>query len=320
MALGSIIVVDLAYTSYLGARLSSATTRSLQAEYLLKSAVNVARVMLKEDTTPEDAQQDSWGTFLSGQAVPPQLLGIGDTALQISMEITAEESKFPLRAIVNSDGSVEKKWRDAAARLFRSFGIDEDGEVDHTRVFPERNFVSEELVALLIDYMDKDSDSYDDGGSFAPGVESDIADDLFPNERLKRVGELASIPGFTPGRLQKLTPLITIFGPSNVININLAHPKVIQSLHEDISEAQTKAILEFRKAQPFDENNRADELSAILGDEIYGEIRSMLTVHSKWFQVLAKVDYSTSVYFMRAYISESNDGELPVIRSVELFY
>jgi type II secretory pathway component PulK len=45
----------------------------------------------------------------------------------------------------------------------------------------------------------------------------------------------------------------------------------------------------------------------------------MTTVESKWFQVLAKIDYQTSTYFMRAYISRNKSGELPEIRSIELF-
>lgn len=320
VALASIIVVDLAYSGYLGSRLSAVTTRSLQAEYLLKSAVNFARAIIKEDNTPEDAPQDTWASFISGQPVPLELLGIQGSGILVSIEITPEEAKFPLRSILTrSGGEVDKKWRDAALRLFKKLGFDDDkDELDQTKQFSDRHFISDELVALLIDYMDADNDSYDDP-AFAQGVEGDLSEEIFANDRIKRVGELANIPGFTPSRLRKLTPLVTVFG-RGVVNINLAHSYVLQSLHEDIDQSQADAIIAFRKEQPFDDNNRRDELANIIGEDTYNDISSMLDVRSRWFQVLAKVDYGTSVYFMRAYLSKADEGELPVIRSVELFY
>ncbi len=322
VALASILVVDLAYTSYLGSRLSSITTKSLQAEYLLKSAVNFARTLIKEDTSPEDAPQDNWASFIAGQVVPMNLLGIDTPGVTVSIEITPEEAKFPLRSILTRNGGeVDVKWRDAAMRLFQKLGFDDDlTEVDQTKLFPEKHFKSDELVAVLIDYMDTDKDSYEDQtGGFTRGFEGELAEEVFANERLKRIGELANIPGFTPARLRKLSPLVTVFG-RGVLNINLASSVILESLHEDIDKSQAEAIVNFRNSQPFDDNNRRDELTNIIGEETYNAISSMLDIRSRWFQVLAKVDYGTSTYFMRAYLSKADEGELPIIRSVELFY
>ncbi|MCB0339049.1 MAG: type II secretion system minor pseudopilin GspK [Bdellovibrionales bacterium] len=320
VALASIIVVNLTYSSFLGARLNDATAKGLQAEYLLKSTVNVARAIIKEDTSPEDTLQDSWGLFVNSQAVPAEMLGINEPNVSIELEISPENSSFPLRSLLQSTrGPVEPKWRDATVRLFQLLGFDEDGQEDQTGLFPGRVFTSEELVSVLIDAMDSDSDSYPGDAQSPPGIEGELAENPFTNSLLKRVGELVNVPGFTPARMRKLSPLATVFDGGRV-NINLAPPIVLKSLHEDIGDAEVDAIMALRKETPFDDVNRRTELSNIIGSDVYEDISTMIDVKSRWFRILAKVDYGSATYFMRAYVSKSSEeGELPVIRSVELF-
>jgi general secretion pathway protein K len=320
IALASIVVLGLTHSSYLAGRLNQAATRSLQAEYLLKSAINVARAIIGEDTTPEDSMEDLWAPFMATQTVDAAMLGLSEPGLRIQLEITPEESKFPIREILTRDnGAVSDKWRDAAAKLFADLGFDNDEtEVEQSRYFAKRHFKAQELVAMLIDYMDADKDSYGGDGSFSGGFESMLPEDLFPNVRMKRVGELGNIPGFTPKRRRVLMPLLTVFGNSR-ININLAPPVIIQSLHSEITSSHVDAIVEYRNSQPFDDQSKNSELQNILGSTIRDEILTMIDIKSRWFQVIAKVDYGTSSYFMRAYLSKSEDGELPAIRSVELF-
>jgi len=319
VALATIVVVNLTYSSFLGARLNSATMRNLQAEYLLKSTINFARSLLKEDDTLEDGIQDIWGVFINSQVIPGEMLGVDIPNLHIELEITPENMKMPLRAMLRGGrGSVDDVWRDAVVRLFQSLGFDDDNEKDHTGHFKNRVFNSQELVSVLIDYMDKDNESYGGDTNFPPGVESDLDENTFANARIKRIGELVNVPGFTPTRMRKLSPLATVFD-NNRININLAPPIIIEALHEDIGRAEVDAIVAFRKETPFDAVNKNSELSNIITSEVFSDINIMVDVKSSWFQVLAKVVYGSSTYFMRSYLSKSQNGELPTIRSVELF-
>jgi type II secretory pathway component PulK len=325
VALASILVISLTYSVYLESRLNAISERSIKAEYILKSGISLARVLIREDTSPEDAPQDPWGAFVNGAPVPIQLLGIEEPNLRIELEIRPEEAKMPLRDLVPiSTATPDKRWRDALTRLFQRLGFDNDGEKDHTGLFQERFFNSEQMVANLIDYLDgADTQSYT-SDDFAQGIESDLPEGYFPTERITgtRLGELAVIPGFTPARLRKLTPFVTLSG-NNRVNINLAADVVILALHEDISEDQVRQILEFRGSEdgPFntEPDNPKTQLEPIVGENTYREITNMITVGSTWFQVLAKVDYGTSTYFMRTYLSKTRAGTLPVIRSVELF-
>lgn len=304
----------------MGSRISVMVEHSMQAEYLLKSAVNFARVLIKEDTSPEDAYQDLWGKFSGGAPIPLEMLGIPQINTHIELEIRPEESKVPLRALVPiAAGEPDQKWRGVLTRLFTNLGFDDDQEEDQTGLFPGRHFSSEELVANLVDYMDQDKESYNPG-DFASGIEADLPADTFPNTRITRVGELKVIPGFTPARIRKLEPLVTVFGNSR-ININLAPAVVLKALSDDFSDQEIDAILSFRKSDdgPFDFENQKEKLTEIIGDTRYDKINTMITVESRWFQVLSKVDYGTSTYFMRAFLSKEGTGELPQIRSVELF-
>lgn len=320
VVLASVLVVTMTYSTHLGSRLGAMAERSFEAEYLLKSAVNLARVLIKEDKTSEDSLQDLWGEFSGGVVVPPDILGVTTPNLTVSLEIRPEESKIPLRALVPTSDTADPKWRDLLLRLFRRLGFDEDNEEDHTGLFPGRVFTAAELVAALIDYMDADSESYSPEDDFASGCEGDLPPNTFANQRVARVGELSTIPGFTPMRLRKLSPFITVFSVSNKINVNLAPRLILEVLHPDIGTDQIDRIIEYRQGKegPFTEQSFGSVLSEMIGSP-WNAVSSMLTMRGNWFQVLAKVDYGNSTYFMRAYLSKSSPGELPEIRSVELF-
>jgi type II secretory pathway component PulK len=324
VALASILVVDLTYSTTLGGRTNSVALRQLQAEYLLKSAVSLSRALIKQDTTPEDSPQDPWAFFAQGRTIPGDLLQLPEPNIQVSLEIRPEESKIPLRALVPfSGGEPDKKWRDVIVRLFKTLGFDNDHEdVDTTgKLGKNRWFSSEEMVANLIDYQDSDQTSYDPG-DFARGIESDLAEgDTFVNTRIQSISELATIPGFTPSRIRKMIPFVTAYGSSR-ININLAPNIVLQALSSQIDQTKANQIVAFRsdpKSGPFTEENRKAELGNIIGDENYDALSPMLSIGSNWFQVIAKIDYGTSIYFARAYLARSGVGALPRIKVFELF-
>ena len=325
--LASMLVIDLAYSTTLGSQISANLQRSAQAEYILKSAVNLARVLIKEDKTREDSERDLWGKFINGMPVPVELLGVSEKNVRIELEIRPEDSKMPIGALIQAGFPKPiKKWEDAFLTLFKDpyFDFDNDKEEDQTGIFPERHFNSTELLGILIDYMDSDKDSYDPGGIEG---ESGFPSGLFPDTPIKRVSELSGIPGFTPARVRKLMPFISAISSNNgsaisKVNINLAPSIILKSLSPNLDDKAVQAIIDFRKSEdgPFTEQNLKAKLDEIIGDQnISGNVWTMTTAQSRWFQVIAKIDYGTSLYFMRAYLLKGSAGELPEIQSVELF-
>lgn len=320
VALASIIVIDLTYSTYIGSRMNATVERSLFAEYLLKSTVNLARVLLKADETFEDGPQDPWALFSSGTALPNELLGVTDPSVKLEIEIVAEKAKVPIKPLVSSGATQPNLiWRGVLVRLFKNLGFDEDKEnVEQSGKFKGKFFNSQALVANLVDYMDPDDESYDPG-DFSKGIESELSKGTFPNRQPQRLSEISSIPGFTSARMRKLEPYLTVYGQDR-IDINLASNTVLHALHERLGDPEIKEILDYRKSDEGPFKNADPKLQEIINNsDVYNEVSRMVGVNSDWFQVLAKVDYGTSTYFMRSLLAKNGEKDLPRIQSVELF-
>jgi general secretion pathway protein K len=326
VALASILVVNLAYSTNLAANQSAAFQRSIQAEYLLKSAINLARVLLHADKSPEDSTKDLWGMFLNGAPIPLDVLGLPDNSIKIELEIRPEDSKLPLASLIPAGASIpDPKWRDAFSLLFQDplLGFAQDKEEDHTGRYPQRIFTPEEMLGMLLDYMDADKESYVPGGIEGDGV---LPEGICSNQPAKRLSELSVLPGFPPSRIRKLIPLISaissVGGITTRVNINLAPSIVLRALHPRIDQSVVNSILAFRASEegPFTSQNLVSKLSEFIGDQdAVNTLQTMVWSESRWFQVIAKVDYGTSLFFARAYISKGRYGDVPEIHSLELF-
>ncbi len=317
VALASIIVVSATYSTHLASRRSSIVAKGVRAEYLLKSAVNVARILLREDKIPEDSAKDLWGKFIDGIPIPGEMIGIDEPNVQVALEIRPEDSKIPLKQLTL--GGVNNAWRDILVRLFRNLGFDADNEEDQTGLLPKGTKVdAQKLVALLIDYADPDTTPYSDPG-FAEGFEGERDKEIFPNRNFRRVSELATIPGFTAARLQRLTPFVSTEGIR--VNINTAPREVLKALSDDIDDSVADQIIAFREGPngPLVGGSGAGSLSEVVSPQLASDLVALVGTTSTLFQVIAKVDYDTSTYFMRAILKRDVPGELPRLEAVELF-
>lgn len=325
ISLASILVVNLAYSTYIGARINSSVERSLQAEYLLKSALNLARTLIMVDTTAEDSPNDPWAIFRNGMTIPPEMIGLTEPNLRVQLEIRPEGSKIPLKMLNPPGNDISRKWREVLARLMENeLGFDKDEEEDQTGYFPGRVFKSKELVANIIDYQSDSRESFENGDF--KGIKSDLPEGTFPGTTIMRIAELATIPGFTPLRIQKLSPLVTASFASTTakVNINSAPPQIIRSLDPGIDDRaieQINAVRNDAEKGPFKDGDLRNQLEPILDSSIIDSIWSMITASSSQFQIVAKVDYGTSTYFLRAYVDRQSgsQGILPQVKSVELF-
>ncbi|MCB0310247.1 MAG: general secretion pathway protein GspK, partial [Bdellovibrionales bacterium] len=216
-------------------------------------------------------------------------------------------------------------WGPVFYNLFVELGFNDDQETDHTGYFPDRVFDAKDLVGILIDYMDSDDESFIET-SYARGLESQAPEELFANDRITSVDELINLPGFTPARLKQLLPLLTTAGRT-MVNVNAAPKEIIKALHEDITDQMVQEVIDYRKEKPFSRDLGSDsywkqELLRIFGDDIYNEIQTLVGIESRYFDVIAKVDYGGNArYFLRALLFEDPalKDEPPVIQSLELF-
>ena len=320
VALASILVINLTYSTYLGSRISVTAERSVQAEYLLKSALNYAMVLIKEDLSPEDSIKDVWGKYAQGIPLQRDDL-LPDTLPNIPLwlEIRPEGSKLNIRELaprsINQLPSI--KIRDLLARLFAnsavSVGYEFDGELYYDGSGKAYQFTSKELIGNLIDYVDQDDLPYDQDGF--RGIENQNSN--FPNSEITRLAELAAVPGFTAARVKRLLPYLTTVD-NRRININLAPRVLITSLDDGIDEALADRIIAYREGEEGPIRNPAD-LQNLIPQAVFDNINSLISFDSGRFQVISKVEYSTSVFFLRADLADNGRKQLPGIKSLELY-
>jgi general secretion pathway protein K len=308
VALASIVIVELTRSTWISARRSAMLSNQLQAEYILKSALNFSRklIALKHNLPAAaggEALPDPLAIFANGAPIPPDLLGIDQPGLLLELEVRPEDSRLRLD-LLGPQGNVNL-WGPVFKRLFTILGFATDEEPDESGMFPDKIFKPEDLVGVLIDAMDADSDSLS-SFPFARGIEGDLPNGArFPNERLTAVEDLRSLPGFTANRLKKLSPLLTTRGKFKV-NVNRASAEVLMALHEDLDQGVAERIIASRAEAEFKRPAWPDSFSTIVGANVWAEISTMVDIESTWYQIIAKVDYGgSSRFFLRASVFEN---------------
>jgi type II secretory pathway component PulK len=331
VALASTILIALTDSTYVAMRLNSATEKRVKAEYILKSAVNVAQVLIKNDTTAYDSPtEDAWMQFRDGQEIPGELIGLKESNVRISMQISSEAAKVPIRNVISVQGQPDIKWVEIVATLFSVLGFDNpdpNNRSDSNNGRPggsqQQPVDSKQMVVNLIDYLDRDKESASIA-NYPSGIEGQLPPDQeFRNDLTidSLASELGAIPGFTPYRVQRLLMFISNTA-LRTININAASAEVIQSLSPDIDATIAQQILAFREPAgggPFTDLNFRTQLSQLLGPDLSGRISPMVTPEGSYFDVIAKVEYGTSTFMATAELVKRGTGRLPLIKSFQLY-
>ena len=329
IALLSILVVNLAYSTFMQAESLGMVERRLKAEYILKSLVNYsASVVSMSSSNKVDSAKEPWGPFMNGIEIPPglaQTLGVADPNVSIALQITSVTNGIRIDGVADrgmggpgggpsSTQPLVQKRREILLRLFKILDFDgELAEPDQTGLFPKRVFSSEELVSNLIDYLDADQESFHDpANQLREGVEGQLPDkSIYRNDGvISRVGELSTIPGFTPGRLRRLEPFITAEG-SGMININVAPVEVLQALDPDITPEIAQAIRSFAEGEdgPFQSPQDLQKVPGV-PDGLAGKLAGIITVSGNRYNSIARVAYpGQAAFFMRATIVKQTMGE-----------
>jgi type II secretory pathway component PulK len=313
IVLASTIVTAATYSTYISGRLNASLEQGLKAEYLVKSALNFARILIFADSGSEDSDKDPWRIFERGQSVPAEILAIEDRNVKVDLEISPLGSKLPLSCLLEQ-GATPTYWYDNFARLFTLLGFDQDDEEEKRGRFKGTVFKPNELVANLVDYVDEGDKSLD----VAPysGIEDQIPAGVFKNRKILRESELSTIPGFTPARIQKLL-LYIVAGASCSVNINSASTEVLQAVHPDISQVQAQQIIETRAEKgPFKEY---EELSGLISPDALASLRTLQGLRTTNFSVIAKAQFAANTTYLRARISSQGSSSMPKVTQLELY-
>lgn len=227
-----------------------------QRSYYATSAENWARRVLAKDNTVVDSLDDDWATV-----VPKFAVGAG----VVSGHMIDMQSKINLNSLMTGDRvnpATDKQLRS----LLRALGIDEN------------------LVAVLLDWMDEDQDE-----RFA-GAEDGYYSRRSPsyqtaNRKLTDLVELKLLKGVTPNIYHKLEPFVTVLPFQTPVNVNTAPPEVLEALGFGGS---VEEIVRQRKQRPF--NSVEEFLKLVGGGAGVGDQRGEgLAVASRYFLLDTRV-------------------------------
>ncbi|MCB0344043.1 MAG: general secretion pathway protein GspK [Bdellovibrionales bacterium] len=314
VSLATVIVFDLGVSSRLDQRISRSFTESVQAEFILKSELNLARILLeapKLDGIQEDWLNEPWALIGSAPALPisgfagnPRLM-IVDVAGKIDLNAVAPPAGTvapPTGSASNPGEQLALFWKNAMRELLTKAGfVREQYEADLYRTPGNIAYDPADQVAVLQDWIDEDKRSYSSASFDGDGFESQAPDGMFLNRRLKSLGEMLLVPGFTPERAARIGRFVTVSTlPSTAqrqINVNTAPIEVLLAI--GFPEQQAIEIIQQRANLPITQ--------AILNTLVEGDpqLRQVTRVTSTEFQVLAQVAMPTVTRWLEARVGVS---------------
>ena len=330
VALASIMVVNLTYSTFLSTRATGMVERQLQAEYILKSLLNFSVSLLHNDQTPnyDSFQDDVWGMFALNPRIPNEYLGLRDLNSEVYLEIIPRNSRFNISTLSNlrsnSIRSNKEPLMEAMEALMTNVGFDElllEEETDPK--FKGRRFIAEDIVPNIIDWQDRDNESFDD--PFYRGLEKNYDKEEVFNNTFNFTSQLGMVPGMTPRRLNAISPFVfasaTQSGFVSSINVNTASKMVLRSLTLDFPEELVEEIQTTVMTNgPFQNITDIQNLSYMTTD-IFNRIRGLVSVQSSDFIVYGKVKYGLQrPYYAKAVVGKSQErNKLPEIKSASFY-
>jgi general secretion pathway protein K len=335
VALMSIIVLDFAKETIAFQQQSRAFTEKLQGDFILKSTLNVARLLLElpklqvEDGEVKTVREDWLGEPWSLVSSLPSLPLPGSPRLSI----VDESGKFDINSIVEADqgtgtdGAAAQTggsdinnlelWKSVVANLFRISGFEnEEFPEEEHRTFGNRSYAADQQVAAIHDWIDSDKRSFSSAGFPGEGVESSLPKEWFYNRPMYSVNELAMVPGMTLERVARVAPFLrasvaTSFSATRV-NVNTAPRAVLLAL--EFPETQVLEIEQVRLSAPI---SAGDLQTLIQGDQ---RLVRLVGVESRSFSAYASVELANTTRWAKAIFDVQGGGarRRATIRSMQI--
>jgi type II secretory pathway component PulK len=330
IAITSALLMSLTESTYVSMQLNQAAVRRVQAEYLLKSAINYAALLIQNDRTGgSDPFQDEWTDYRSGPPFDTGRIGIAlPPGVTIQLQISSAEDRIPIYQMRNPLPT-SLQWANVLVELFRIQGIDQQLPSD-----TEPPKTAEQLVANLIDYLDRDRNSTNFQNFQGEESDSSLADRFLNRGAMYDLeGELASIPGFNGERVSLLNSFIGWVEGQSSVNVNFVKQIVLQAMLQGLdlvpagdAPSLAQQIIDCRGAQPqgvFTSSFSAEISGCLTGVGFpISNTLAKLTANTSRFSVLSKVSYGQNSSFMAEAIvtkAARGAGAGPPIRQLLIY-
>jgi general secretion pathway protein K len=226
-AIAASIVAGLLWQQQLWVRQHDYQRDATQAESLVRSGIDWARLILQEDARRSSVDHfgEQWAIRL-----PPTPLDDGE----IGGELTDQQGLFNVNTLV-ANGVAQP---DALARYRRLLAL-----LD----------LPPALAASLADWMDADGVPTPDGGAEDAYYSSLSPPRRAANRPLVTIDELALVAGYTPQVVATLGPFVTALPAATgvAINVNTAPPEVLAATIDGLALTDANKLAASRLTRPF---------------------------------------------------------------------
>ncbi len=325
IALASILVMGFAQETFEHQRAVRSYTERIQADYVIKSAFNLAKVLLelpKAEGVKEDWLGEPWALIAGAPALP--ITGISG---EVRLMIVDESGKINANAILGENvlsypgepsppqapGQTDSAtfWKESLRNLFYQAGFArEQYSKDRFRTLGNVAFDPEEQVAVIHDWIDHDLTSHSSPTFGGRGIESSADKTWFYNRPMRNIAELALVPGMTLERTALAAPFLRVSQQPRdyQININTAPLEVLTAI--GIPEAEARDIFTERTNLPFT-NEMVKKFQTA-----NPQLARVLTVKSQQFTAYAMVKMASVTRWAKATINVYGGHAYP--SSIEL--
>ena len=286
----SLFLVSISYRHQLDVSRDSSALRRDQVILLALSAESWARQILRDDLSANstDSWNDDW-------AQPIPLLPVEGGTL--SGCLRDMQGRFNLNNLQNYNSEL---WDADLTSLFSS-----DLEAFLNLLALLDLDASEVRAALLIDWMDADSDLLIGSSAEDPDYLYQNPQRLAANRLLANIEEITAVEGFSAADLIVLRHFVSALPTSTAVNINSAEPLVLMALSPALDEFIIEAIVENRPFESVAEFY--DFVAGMTGYMTIAELQeqlppSMIAVTSQFFELRARVDLDGESVNLRSLI------------------
>ncbi|GHD47270.1 general secretion pathway protein K [Marinobacter persicus] len=209
------------------------------------------------------------------------------------VQIDGLGGRLNLNDLVSARGEVDSLARGRFERLLQVLGI------------------TGLRVDALIDWIDENDEplsSYGaEDGTYLMAQPSFRA----ANQPFVSVTELRLIEGMTEVYYQQLLPHVTALPDTGIgINVNTATGPVLQSLHENLTEAAATTIIAKREESRFEDIRAFLSLPELSGT---GLSATGLTLQTRFFDVVSRITYDDRVVNLVSRVFRSAEGEVRTV-------
>ena len=284
-ALASLVAANLAWDNALDVRRTMVLLNSEQAMQVALGAESWVVGILHQDL--QDSETDHLGEIWAFD-IPGFPIEGGD----VTGVIQDLQGRFNVNNLIDDNGRVEEDSLERFRRLLNALDLDP------------------RFAGIAADWMDANVDA-----SFPDGAEDAIYTGILPpyrsaNQSLTSASEFAALEGMDRQSFNVLRPHITALPGRTNVNVNTATAAVLQSLDENMSDADVEGLIAERESAGF------GDIQTAFQSLVTPDVLNTLEEKTSYFQLKVVVRIDTVRVTLYSVLQRSPQGGVtPILRS-----